>query len=156
MISCFKSFFGFLAAIGSLGIAIAEDPKQESKEARRERLQIAVQAICPISGESLAGHAKPIKMTDPESKEILYVCCEDCLKSKPESKYVDKIRENFAKAQGHCLVMKDNEISGRSKHGIVGGHFVYVCCPPCIKKMTAAPEKYLAALDDLYESFLKK
>jgi len=39
---------------------------------------------------------------------------------------------------------------------IVEGHFVYVCCPPCVKKMTAAPEKFLAKLDDLYEASLKK
>ena len=70
MISCLKSFFGFLVAMGSFGIAIADESKQESKEARRERLQIAVQAICPISGDPLTGHAKPIKMTDPNQKKF--------------------------------------------------------------------------------------
>ncbi len=139
-----------------IGSTFADEPKKESPEQRRERLRIAVQAICPVSGESLTSHAKPVKMTDSESKEVLYVCCEDCLKSKPNAKYLDKIRGNFAKAQGHCLVMTDNEVSEKSKHGIVEGHAVFVCCPPCIKKMTAAPEKFLAKLDDLYEASLKK
>jgi hypothetical protein len=146
----------FVAIVSIVGFSFAEDPKKESAEQRRERLRIAVQAICPVSGESLTGHAKPVKMTDPETKEVLYVCCEDCLKSKPDAKYLDKIRGNMAKAQGKCLVMTDNEISEKSKNGIIEGQFVYVCCPPCVKKMTASPEKFLAALDDLYEASLKK
>lgn len=151
-----KKFFAVAASVALVGFSFADDPKKESPEQRRERLRIAVQAICPVSGESLTGHAKPVKMTDPDTKEVLYVCCEDCLKAKPDAKYLDKIRGNFAKAQGKCLVMTENEISEKSKHGIVDGHFVYVCCPPCVKKMTAAPEKYLSALDNLYEASLKK
>jgi hypothetical protein len=73
-----------------------------------------------------------------------------------DAKYLDKIRGNMAKAQGKCLVMTDNEISEKSKNGIIEGQFVYVCCPPCVKKMTASPEKFLAVLDDLYEASLKK
>jgi hypothetical protein len=139
-----------------VGFAIADDPKKESPEQRRERLRIAVQAICPVSGESLAARGKSAKLIDPETKEILYVCCDNCLKSKPDTKNLETIRGNFAKAQGHCLVMTDNEVTGNSKHGIIDGHFVFVCCPPCVKKMTASPTKYLAKLDDLYEASLKK
>ena len=75
--------FGLLAVVGLIGVSFADGPQKESAEARRERLRIAVQAICPVSGESLTGHGKPVKMTDPDTKEVLYVCCEDCLKSKP-------------------------------------------------------------------------
>lgn len=64
-----------------VGSSFAEEPKKENPEQRRERLRITVQAICPVSGESLTSHAKPVKMTDPETKEVLYVCCKDCLKS---------------------------------------------------------------------------
>jgi hypothetical protein len=156
MIRAFGKFFVIAVSVCLVGFSFADEPQKESSEQRRERLRISVQAICPVSGESLTSHAKPVKMTDPETKEILYVCCADCLKSKPDAKYLDKIRSNFAKAQGHCLVMTDNEVSEKSKHGIVEGHFVYVCCPPCVKKMTAAPEKFLAKLDDLYEASLKK
>lgn len=156
MIRGFTKFLALALSFVLIGSTFADEPKKESPEQRRERLRISVQAICPVSGESLTSHAKPVKMTDSESKEVLYVCCEACLKSKPNVKYLDKIRGNFAKAQGHCLVMTDNEVSEKSKHGIVEGHAVFVCCPPCIKKMTAAPEKFLAKLDDLYEASLKK
>jgi hypothetical protein len=156
MTNILRRVFALCAALTTVGFAIADDPTKESSEQRRDRLQIAVQAICPVSGQSLTGHAKPIKMTDPETKEVLFVCCEDCLKSKADAKYLDKIHRNFANIQGHCLVMTDNTVSEKSKHGLVGGHFVYVCCPPCIKKMMVAPEKYLAMLDDLYEASLKK
>jgi hypothetical protein len=144
--------FVFTAAASSY----AQTAKDETSEQRRERLRIAVQAICPVSGESLTDHAKPVKMTNPETKEVLYVCCEACLEAKPDAKHIEKIRTNFAKAQGHCLVMTDNEISDESKHGIVDGRFVYVCCPPCVKKMKAEPDKFLSKLDDLYEASLKK
>lgn len=156
MIRGLSKFLAIAVAIVLVGFSYSDEPKKETPEQRRERLRIAVQAICPVSGESLTGHAKPIKMTDPETKEVLYVCCEDCLKSKPDAKYLDKIRSNFAKAQAHCLVMTDNEVSEKSKLGIVEGHAVFVCCPPCIKKMTAAPAKFLEKLDDLYEASLKK
>lgn len=156
MMSWISKFGILMVVIVFVGFSVADDQKKESPEQRRERLRIAVQAICPVSGESLTGHAKPIKMTDPETKEVLYVCCEDCLKSKPDAKYLEKIRSNFAKAQAHCLVMTDNEVSEKSKLGIVEGHAVFVCCPPCIKKMTAAPAKFLEKLDDLYEASLKK
>ncbi len=155
MIRRIGKFITLVVSIAFVGFTFADDPKKESTEQRRERLKIAVQATCPVSGEALTAHAKPVKMTDPDTKEVLYVCCEDCLKSKPDSKYLDKIRGNFAKAQGHCLVMTDNEVSEKSKHGIVDGHFVFVCCPPCVNKMTAAPGKFLAQLDDLYEASLK-
>jgi hypothetical protein len=142
--------------LSSTSFIPAEDSSKETKEQRRERLRIAVQAICPVSGKSLAGVTKPIQMTDPQTKEVFYVCCEKCQTSKSESKYLEKIRSNFAKAQGKCLVMVDNDISVESKHGIIEGHFVYVCCPPCVKKMNASPERYLDELDNRYEASLKK
>ena len=95
--------FVFTAAASSY----AQTAKDETSEQRRERLRIAVQAICPVSGESLTDHAKPVKMTNPETKEVLYVCCEACLEAKPDAKHIEKIRTNFAKAQGHCLVMTE-------------------------------------------------
>ncbi len=151
-----KSILALLLFVSSAGLIYAQIAKDETQDQRRERLRIAVQAICPVSGESLTSHAKPVKMTDSETKEVLYVCCEECLKSKPDAKHLETIRANFAKAQGHCLVMTDNEISAESKHGIIDGQFVYVCCPPCVKKMNANAEKYLSKLDDLYEASLKK
>lgn len=160
MIGRIVKISGWIATIAFVGFSFASETRKESTEERRERLRIAVQEICPVSGKSLtdksAGKTSPVKWTDPETKEVLYVCCKDCLQSKPDAKYLEKIRSNFAKAQSQCLVMTDNEVSEKSKHGIIAGHFVYVCCPPCVKKMTASPEKYLSKLDDLYEASLKK
>jgi len=160
MIRRIAKISGWIATIAFVGFSFASETRKESTEERRERLRIAVQEICPVSGKSLtdksAGKTSPVKWTDPETKEVLYVCCKDCLQSKPDAKYLEKIRSNFAKAQSQCLVMTDNEVSEKSKHGIISGHFVYVCCPPCVKKMTASPEKYLSKLDDLYEASLKK
>jgi hypothetical protein len=149
-------FVGLVSTLVLSALSLANEFDKETLEERRERLRISVQAICPVSGKPLGEQGKPIKLTNPESKEVLYVCCKECLKQSPDTKYLDQIRNNFAKAQGHCLVMADNEVSAKSKHGIIEGQFIYVCCPPCIKKMAAAPKKYLAALDDLYESSLKK
>ncbi len=152
-----KSIYSLLLVVTAFAsLPVFSNPSDETMLQRRERLRIAVQSICPVTGESLTEHDKPVKMTDPDTKEVLYVCCEACLKSKPEAKYLETIRSNFAKAQGHCLVMTDNEVSTDSKHGIIEGQFVYVCCPPCVKKMNADPAKFLAKLDDLYEASLKK
>ena len=138
------------------GYATRQDQKKETPAERRERLAVAVQAICPVSGEPLTDHASPVKMVNPETKEVLYVCCEHCLNEKPNPKHVETIRKNLAKAQGKCLVMSDNEISEKSKHEIVGGRFVNVCCPPCVKKLSTDSEKYLKALDERYEAALKQ
>lgn len=150
--------FVMLSLVG-LGLPVnasGQEVKKESPSERRERLAIAIQAICPVTGESLKINAKPVKMVLPESKEVLYVCCDDCVKEKPDAKHLEIIRRNLANAQGKCLVMSDNEISEKSKSTVLNGRFVYVCCPPCSKKMAADPEKFLRALDDRYEAALKK
>ena len=56
--------FVFTAAASSY----AQTAKDETSEQRRERLRIAVQAICPVSGESLTDHAEPVKMTNSETE----------------------------------------------------------------------------------------
>ena len=152
-----KEIWSILFVLGSLfNAAVAQESKKESPQERRERLRIAVQAICPVTGEKLGAHGKPIKMTDSDTKEVLYLCCEACLKSKVGAKHLATIRTRLAQAQGTCLVMSDNDISAESKHSVVEGQLVFVCCPPCIKKMAAEPEKFLSMLDDRYEAFLNK
>ena len=37
-----------------------------------------------------------------------------------------------------------------SKWTIVNGQIVYICCPPCAKKIQADPKTYLTKLDALY------
>lgn len=156
-IGLMKEIWSVLFVLGSLlHSVVAQEPQKESPQERRERLRIAVQAICPVTGEKLGAHGKPIKMTDPDTKEVFYLCCEACLKSKVDAKHVATIRARLAQAQGTCLVMTDNDVSAESKHSVVEGQLVYVCCPPCIKKMAVDPEKFLSMLDDRYEAFLNK
>ena len=153
----FKKFCISLAALLAFASqCFPQSTKDEPKDQRREKLRMAVQEICPMTGEQLKSQSKPLKWTDPKTKETLYVCCEECMKSEPDKKHLETIRSNFAKAQAHCLVMTDNEITAESKIGVVEGHAVFVCCPPCIKKMQSAPEKFMKKLDDLYEAHLRK
>lgn len=149
---------GIVIAAMLAPVVFAANP-QHAKEAdleRRAKLRIGVQKICPVSGRELDIEKTSYTVTDPETKENLYVCCQQCSQGKPKASYMETISENLAKAQKHCLVMKDNEITEKSKTAIIEGQRIYICCPPCTKKMAAAPDKYLAILDDLYESSLKK
>lgn len=61
MIRGFSKFLALAVSIVFIGFSFADEPAKESPEQPRERLRIAVQAICPVSGESLTGHAKPVK-----------------------------------------------------------------------------------------------
>ena len=52
------------------------------------------------------------------------------------------------------VVMK-KALPKNAKWTIVNGRIVYVCCPPCIKKIEAEPEKYLKMVDQSYSESLK-
>lgn len=141
-----------------LSVAISPSARtigQEGVVGKRDALRIAVQKICPISGRELPKD-KPLKQwTDPESKERFFICCENCLTGKPDPAHLKTILERQAKAQGECLVM-DNAITPESKSQVIGGVRIFVCCPPCFKKVEKSQEKYFAKLDDLHAQFLKK
>ena len=72
---------------------------------------------------------------------------------KPE--HLATIQKNQSAAQGHCLVM-DNEVGADSKSQVIAGYRVFVCCPPCFKKIEKSSEKYLAKLDAIQEAYLAK
>lgn len=136
-------------------VVAAQSSGYEDTLSKRDSLRIAVQKICPVSGRELP-RDKPLAVwIDSQSKEQLYVCCEKCVSETPDDKYLEKIRARQAKAQKDCLVM-DNEISTDSKSQIIGGYRIFVCCPPCFKKVDKAQEKYFSKLDSLHEQFLKK
>ena len=88
-------------------------------------------------------------------KEEIFLCCKGCASGKAKAEHWTTIHSNFAKAQGICPVMK-NKLSKQAKWTIVEGHIVYVCCPPCIKKIEAAPKTYLKKVDELYLASLKQ
>ena len=85
----------------------------------------------------------------------MFLCCKGCLKSKIDAKHWATIHANFAKAQVQCPVMKKT-LPKNPKWTIVEGRIVYVCCPPCIKKIEANPKTYLKMVDELYAASLKK
>ena len=128
--------------------AAADDPPQLS----RDQVHAAVQGICPVAGRKLGTHGTPIKVKIGE--EEMFLCCKGCSSGKVAAAHWGTIHANFAKAQGICPVMK-HKLPKSPKWTIVQGQVVYVCCPPCTKKLAAEPEKYLQKLDELYTASLR-
>ena len=124
----------------------------DKKQSKRDQLQIAVQKICPVSGEKLGDHGAPIKVK--VGKEKVFLCCKACLKGKVDKKHWKTIHANFAEAQGKCPVMK-KALPKNPKWTIVDGKVVYVCCPPCTKKIAADPKTYLRKVDEYYTASLQ-
>ena len=147
--------------IVALALAIAvcpvlkgQSPSQEASErARSDQLRAAVQQICPVSGNRLGEHGAPVKVK--VGKEEVFLCCKGCLHGKIDAKHWATIHANFAKAQTQCPVMK-RPLPKNPKWTIVEGRIVYVCCPPCIKKVEADPETYLKMVDASYAASIKK
>ncbi|MDC0936460.1 hypothetical protein OAS39_09240 [Pirellulales bacterium] len=140
-------------AAQAVSASAAEQPTKE--QVRREQLRIAVQEICPISGEKLGSMGDPIKVTIGEAKEEVYLCCKGCLKGRIDKEHWATIHNNIAAAQGKCPIMKKG-LPKKVKWTVVKGQLVYVCCPPCIKKIQADPKKSLAQVDEYYIAFLEK
>ncbi len=128
-----------------------EKAQAEKGLAGRDRMRIAVQVICPISGLKLGDHGPPIKVKVGE--ETVFLCCKGCLKKKINAKHWATIHANFAAAQRICPVMK-HELPKKAKWIIVEGQIVFVCCPPCTKKIAADPKTYLQQVDKLYAAWL--
>ena len=135
------------------GLARAETPSAKEVQQKHDQRHSAVQAICPMTGNKLGEHGPPVKVKIGE--EEIFLCCKACLKKPVNTKYWATIHANFAKAQGICPVMK-NKLPKNPKWAVVNGAIVYVCCPPCIKKLNAEPVKYLRDVDALYAASLKK
>ena len=138
--------------VGAVQFAVGQPPANgEQEQQRRDQLRIAVQDICPISGQKLGSMGAPIKVQVGE--ETIFLCCKGCMKQKINPEHWATIHANAAKAQGICPVMK-HKIPNKPKWTIVEGQVVYVCCPPCTKKIAADPQKYLRAVDALYAASL--
>jgi hypothetical protein len=129
---------------------VPEDQQREQQ--RRDELRIAVQEICPISGQKLGSMGEPVKVQVGE--EIVFLCCKGCIQQKIKPEHWAKIHANCAKAQRICPVMK-HELPKKPKWTIVEGEVIYVCCPPCIEKTAAEPQEYLLAVDELYIAALE-
>lgn len=138
----------FALVIALTGLCSIGSAQELSK---RDQLRIAVQGICPISGGQLGSMGTPIKAQ--VGQETVYLCCKGCLQKQINPQHWATIHANFAKAQRICPVMK-HELPKNAKWTIVQGQVVYVCCPPCTKKIAADPETYIRKIDELYEASL--
>ena len=122
------------------------------KQITRDQLRAAVQKICPVSGQKLGSMGTPIKVQT--GKETVFLCCKGCMQRKINAKHWAAIHANIARAQTKCPVMQ-KVLPKNPKWTIVEGQIVYICCPPCTKKITADPKTYLQKVDQLYTASLK-
>ena len=116
-----------------------------------DKVQIAAQKICPISGLQLGAHGQPVKVKI--GQEHIFICCKACLTKKVSSAHWATIHKNFAVAQRICPVMK-KPLPAKAEWTIVNGRIFYVCCPPCIDKIKSNPTAYIKQLDGLYTASL--
>lgn len=139
-----------LMAFALVGLMSSVGSAQELSE--QDKVHIAVQEICPMTGQKLGAHGTPVKVKLGE--EEVFLCCKACLEQKVDPKHWATIHANFAKAQGICPIMK-KELPEKAKWTIVKGHIFYVCCPPCTDKIAADPETYVEQLTSLYRKSLE-
>jgi hypothetical protein len=141
-----------LGLTGQVAAAYGAETPEEA-QARHDQLRIAVQGICPVSGQELGAMGPPVKVTVGEAKEEVFLCCQGCLKGKINPQHWATIHANIARAQGRCPIMK-KELPEGAKWTVVRGEVVYVCCPPCIKKIAANPDESLRQVDAYYTAYL--
>lgn len=149
-----KMFSALVLAVNLIPAAMGAEPTGEKEQKlTSEQLRLAVQEICPVSGQKLGSHGEPVPVKI--AKEQVFLCCKSCASGKVKPEHWAKIHANFAKAQRICPVMK-NKLPKDAKWTIVEGRIVYVCCPPCIKKVEADPKTHLKQVDELYRESLKQ
>ncbi len=149
-----KMFSAIVLAVSVVTVTLAAEPngKKEKKPTSSE-IRMAVQGICPVSGERLGSHGDPVLVKI--GKEQVFLCCKGCTTGKVKPEHWATIHASFAKAQRICPVMK-KELPKGAKWTVVDGRIVYVCCPPCIKKIEADPKAYLKQVDELYLASVKR
>lgn len=147
-----KTIAAITVMVSAAQLAVGQPPTDRAREQqKRDQLRVAVQDICPISGQKLGSMGAPIKVQVGE--ETVFLCCKGCMQQKIKPEHWATIHANFAKAQRICPVMK-HDLPKSPKWTIVEGQIVYVCCKPCTKKIAADPKKYLRAVDALYAASL--
>jgi hypothetical protein len=97
---------------------------------------MAVQKICPVTGEAPGSMGEPVKIQ--VGKQIAYLCCRDCLGQQLDATHWKTIQANIAAAQGNCPII-GKAVTADMKSTVVNGQLIFVCCPPCIAKIQADP-----------------
>lgn len=127
--------------------------QQESTLTDADQLQIAVQKICPVTGEELGSMGEPLKVKVGE--QVAFLCCKGCQGKELKAEHWRTIQARMAKAQGICPIM-EKPVDAAMKSTVVKGQQVFVCCPPCIAKIQADVEGSLKKVNDSYVSFIEK
>ena len=117
----------------------------KERQAKSDQLHATAQGICPVSGQKLGSMGAPIKVKVGE-KEVAFLCCKGCVGKALNAEHWKTIQTNLATAQKTCPVM-GKAVDASMKSTVVNGRKIFVCCPPCIKKIDAAPAAYVAKLD---------
>lgn len=127
---------------------------QADDEGRKtDRLLVKAQKICPVMGKDLTKMGGPVKAKIGE--QTLFLCCKGCLDGQAKKPHWNQIQANLKKAQAKCPVM-GKPLPKEARSTVAKGRRVFTCCPPCIEKIQADPEKYLAKVDKLLEENLKR
>ena len=130
-----------------------EQQATKSNLTDHDRLQIAVQKICPVSGGELGSMGEPIKVKVGE--QVAYLCCKGCQGKKLNANHWTTIQQRIAAAQGICPIM-EKPVDATMKSTVVNGQQVFVCCPPCIPKIEADAQGSLAKVNSYYTTFIAK
>jgi hypothetical protein len=125
------------------------------KATEADKLGVAAQATCPITGDDLNAMGGPIKVV--RGDESLFICCQGCLakvEAEPDRYFgsvisAAKATESDAEAvaaQGTCPISSQdlNAMGGPIKISRAGKS-VFICCPACIDAVKADAAKYLGA-----------
>ncbi|GAB6165897.1 hypothetical protein JCM19992_18970 [Thermostilla marina] len=125
---------------------------EAARQAAVDRLKIAVQAVCPVSGQKLGAHGKPVKAQ--VGGETIFLCCKGCFGGKISGENWAKIHTAMKTAQGTCPVM-GKPLPANARSVVVEEQTVFVCCPGCIAKIKADPKQYLGKVYAAYARTLK-
>ena len=116
-----------------------------------DQLQIAVQDVCPVTGETLGSMGEPVKVKVGE--QVAYLCCQGCQGKQLNAEHWKTIQGNLAAAQGICPIM-GKPVDPSMKSTVVTGQQVFVCCPPCIPKIQADPAGSLSKVNANYVAYV--
>jgi len=149
-----KTLLTFVAVALLAVSAIAQETQQQkSPLTDADHLQIAVQKICPVTGEELSSMGEPLKVKVGE--QVAFLCCKGCQGKELNAEHWKTIQARMAKAQGICPIM-EKPVDATMKSTVVNGQQVFVCCPPCIAKIQADVEGSLKKVNASYVSFVTK
>lgn len=118
-----------------------------------DELQIAVQGICPVSGEALGSMGTPRKVQVGE--QVAFLCCQGCVGKELKAEHWQTIQRNIAAAQRTCPIM-GKPVDASMKSTVVQGQQVFVCCPPCIDKIKSDVEGSLKKVNASYQEYVAR